>query len=321
MTHHAADTALDALAWVESPLQLLTAAEWAHRHRQRTGRSTAVVYRILDPQVVATAEALHRMAAPFVRFEPYLGIPWARLTTSRHWAIGDAFSGQFRAAAAVLPRPRRVTIVDDGAMVVHAMLALAGEVAYARPDQFESRSKTLLGGLVADRLRGLAHDGRVELFTSFPGADAPASRAGITVVRDEFTWLREAARREQLPAVRLPHPRIALGSARVIDALLPAERYLRWVRELAEDAPLSYLPHRRETPALLDAVGALPGVTVVRTGLPIELVLASAREPLELHTLASSAATTLRLVLAGTGSVIRETAPSALSAPRSRGVA
>jgi hypothetical protein len=294
----------DALAWVESPLQVLTAAEWAHRHRADTGGTTTIAYRISDPQVVTTIEALHRMAPPFSRFEPYVGIPWMLLAASRHWVIGDPMSGQFRAAAAVLPRPRRLTVVDDGAMVVHAMRALAGEVDYSRPGQTESRTKVLLGGISAERMRGLARAGRVELFTAFGAAADPARRAGVEVATDDFGWLREAALHDQAPGIRLPHPRIVLGSARVVDGLLRAERYLGWVGGLAEREPVVYLPHRRETPALVDAVASLPHVTVVRSDLPVELVLAGTREALELHTLPSSAVTTLRLVLEGTGSVI-----------------
>lgn len=294
----------DALAWVESPLQVLTAAEWAHRYRAATGGSTAIAYRISDPQVVSTVEALHRMGAPFSRFEPYVGIPWMLLAASRHWVIGDPLSGQFRAAAAVLPRPRRVTVVDDGAMVVHAMRAIAGEVDYSRPGQTESRTKVLLGGLSAERMRGLARAGRVELFTVFEAAADPARRSGVAVTTDDFGWLREAAGGVDAPAIRLPHHRIVLGSARVVDGLLRAERYLAWVRGLAEERPITYLPHRRETPALVDAVSALTGVSVVRADLPVELVLAGNREPLDLHTLPSSAVTTLRVVLEGTGSTI-----------------
>ena len=46
-------------------------------------------------------------------------------------------------------------------------------------------------------------------------------------------------------------------------------------------------------------------MSVLRADLPAELLLAGTREALELHTLPSSAVTTLRLVLEGTGSVIR----------------
>ena len=82
-----------ALAWVESPLQLLSAAEWADRRHATSGEPTRVAYRISDPQVVTTAEALSAMGAPFARFEPYYGIPWAALASSRHWGIGDPLSG------------------------------------------------------------------------------------------------------------------------------------------------------------------------------------------------------------------------------------
>jgi hypothetical protein len=67
---------------------------------------------------------------------------------------------------------------------------------------------------------------------------------------------------------------------------------------------LAYLPHRRETDEMLAAVAEFPGVKVFDTGLPIELVLAGAREPLEVLTLQTSATTTLTHVLAGTGSSV-----------------
>jgi len=306
----------DALAWVESPLQVLTAAEWAHRHRAETGAATAIAYRISDPQVVSTIEVLHRMGAPFSRFEPYVGIPWTLLATSRHWVVGDPLSGQFRAAATALPRPKRMTVVDDGAMVVHAMRALAGEVDYSRPGQTESRTKVLLGGLSAERMRGLARAGRVELFTVFGAAADPARRAGVTVTPDDFGWLREAAERDGAPRIRLPHRRVVLGSARVVDGLLRAERYLGWVRGLTEQGPVTYLPHRRESPALVAAVAAIPGAQVVRADLPVELVLAGNRDALELHTLPSSAVTTLRVVLDGTGSEIHAGRLPAVDASR-----
>ena len=299
----------DALAWVESPLQLLSAAEWAARHRRATGCTTTVAHRISDPQVVATAEALRRAGAPFARLEPYYGIPWSRLAAARHWVIGDPLSGQFRTAASVLPSPRRLSIVDDGAMVVHTVRAIAGEIDYARPQQSVWRTKLVLGGIAAGRLRALAAGGRLEMFTAFPDADAPAARAGIRVERNGFAWLRDAAKRGDLPALALPGGRIALGTARVADGLLPAARHLSWLRELGERAPLAYLPHRREAEAALDAIAALPGVTVVRTGLPIELALASATEALEVHAMPTSAVTTLAAVLAGTGTTIHLSTP------------
>ncbi|TXK17124.1 hypothetical protein [Homoserinibacter sp. GY 40078] len=294
-----------AVAWVESPLQLLAAAEWAHRHRTRTGGTTSVMLRITDPHVVSAAEELRRMGAPFVRFEPYVGIPWARLAGSRHWVVGDPMSGQFRAALSVLPSPRRVSLVDDGSMIVRAMAAIAGETHYSRPGHAESRMKTVLGEFAGARLRRLAHERRLELFTAFPAALPTAERLGATIAIDEFAWLRDAAARGLAPEIDLPGERLVLGTARVVDGQLSAEDHLRWVARLARDEPVGYLPHRREAPEQLAAVAALPGVTVVRTGLPVEIALAGARRPLEIHALPTSATTTLSAVLRGSGSVIR----------------
>lgn len=305
-----------ALAWVESPLQLLCAAEWAARRIRERGAPATVAYRISDPQVVATAEALHRMRAPFARFEPYYGIPWTRLVTARTWAIGDPLSGQFRAAASVLPSPSRLSILDDGAMIVHALRAIAGEVPYGRPGHRESARARALGELAGARLRRLAGRRRLDVFTAFSGAHAPAERLGAAVAVNDFAWLRDAARGGDSPRIPMPTSRLALGTARVADGLLAADAHLEWVRRIASSAPVSYLPHRREREESLEAVRAIPGVTVVRTGLPVELALAAAREPLEVHALASSATTTLAAVLAGTGSLIRTGDPDAAAVAR-----
>ena len=86
---------------------------------------------------------------------------------------------------------------------------------------------------------------------------------------------------------------------------MPIDQYLAWVATEAAAGDLAYLPHRRETDEMLAAVADFPGVRVFDTGLPIELVLAGAREPLEVLTLPTSATTTLAHVLEGTGSSIR----------------
>jgi hypothetical protein len=75
------------------------------------------------------------------------------------------------------------------------------------------------------------------------------------------------------------------------------EAYLSWLMGVARDGEVSYLPHRRETAEQLGAVAKVPGVRLVATGLPIELVLAGAEGPLDILTLPSSAVTTLALVL------------------------
>ncbi len=96
-----------------------------------------------------------------------------------------------------------------------------------------------------------------------------------------------------------------LGSAAPADGRIPVDRYLRWVRTEAADAPLVHLAHQRETEAVLTRVRTTAGLQIRDSGLPVELILADAQEPLEGITPPTSARTTLTHVLAGTGSSIR----------------
>ncbi|MFW8745928.1 hypothetical protein, partial [Mesorhizobium japonicum] len=75
--------------------------------------------------------------------------------------------------------------------------------------------------------------------------------------------------------------------------------------EPGDGMPAAYLPHRREPEEVLARVAALDGVELVRTGLPVELALAGTTEPLEIVSLRSTAAITLRQVLEGSGSQVR----------------
>src|SRR5918994_1810121 len=115
----------DVLAWVESPLQLLGAAEWAGAHA-----TTVPVAGRLTAQMSATADELVARGARFGALEPYLGIPFSLLSRHGHWLVGDGFSGQFRAAASVL-RPHRITFLDDGAQPIAYADALLGRRPYS----------------------------------------------------------------------------------------------------------------------------------------------------------------------------------------------
>ncbi|MES1212349.1 MAG: hypothetical protein ABUT11_02250 [Leifsonia sp.] len=292
------------LAWVESPLQLLGAAEYA----ATLGRPIAVAYRLTGPQMPATMAELLDRGALFSRVAPYYGIPWSLLHDQPDWVIGDGFSGQFRMAAAVL-RPRSITLLDDGDMSTHLASALLGRTGFARRDGHESGLATLLGGLARDRMLRLAGAGRLTMFSAF--ADNPTIAAlpawEVRVQRNTFGWLRAHAR-----PTRMPHPRVVLGSARVADGLLDEAGYLRWLRAVVSTGPVGYLPHRREHTDQLARISRLNGITLVDTGLPAELVLAGTPEPLEVVMARSSASTTLRAVLEGSGSVLIVNAPSEL---------
>ena len=292
------------LAWVESPLQLLGAAEYA----ATLGRPIAVAFRLTGPQMPTTMAELLDRGALFSSVAPYYGIPWSLLHDQPDWVIGDGFSGQFRMAAAVL-RPRSITLLDDGDMSIHLASALLGRTGFARRDSHESGPATLLGGLARDRMLRLAGSRRLTMFSAF--ADDPTVAAvparDIDLVRNTFGWLCAHAR-----PTRLPHARVVLGSARVADGLIGEQRYHDWLRSVVAAGPVGYLPHRRERRDQLARISALDGITVVDAGLPAELLLAGTVEPLEILMMRSSASTTLRAVLEGTGSTLTVSAPAEL---------
>jgi hypothetical protein len=284
------------LAWVESPLQLIAAAEYAEAH----GTAIDVAFRLSGPQMPTTAQALLDRRAPFATCAPYFGIPWGLLADRRHWVVGDGLSGQFQLAMSTLGA-RSVTFLDDGIMTIQLARALAGAAPYARPGQPMSRRRVLLASLARDRLLAVAARESLTMFTAF--ADHPAMRAlerqGVSVADNDFAWLRAHG-----SPVALPSSRVVLGAAAVADRSIGTERYVDWVREAAA-GDAAYLPHRREPEKVLARIAALPGVTLVRTGLPVELALAGTADPLEIVSLRSTAAVTLRVLLAGNGTTIR----------------
>jgi hypothetical protein len=271
-----------------------------------------VAVRLRSSQMAATAEELLVRGARFAECIPFYGIPWQLLSRHRNWAIGDGFSGQFRLAASLL-RPRSVTLLDDGALTTALADALLERTGFTRPGQHESAVSTLLGARARSRMLRLARRERLEISTAFAlGDDRLTGLAdrGVRVTPHSLAWLQSTAR-----PVDVPGNRVLLGSARVVDDLIPLAEYLAWVAAEARAGELAYLPHRRETAATLDAVAGFPGVHVIETGLPVELVLAGAREPLEVLSLPTSATTTLGHILAGSGSTIRRHTPATRVAP------
>lgn len=276
------------VVWVESPLQFVAAAELAAER----GVRLRVVFR-LGPQMSETAAELLARDAAFASCVPYLGIPWRELARASEWIVGDGLSGQFRLAAAVL-RPRAVTLLDDGTMSIRLAAALAGRCAFERPEQRSAGLRGLLGELTRDHLLRLAGTDRLEFFTAFAAAApefAAAAALGVRLRANRFAWTRRTARPPRLPANR-----VLLGTARVADGLLGSGEHRAAVARAAAEGPLVYLPHRREEAAEVAAIAAIPGVSVVEPGLPVELFLAGL-EGLEVRSSGSSADTTLAKVL------------------------
>ena len=291
-------TAPSVVAWAESPLQLIGVAEWASTR----GRRVPLAGR-LTPQMSETADELIDRGALFGPCEPYLGIPWNLLAKHRHWLVGDGFSGQFRLAASVL-RPRRITFLDDGANTVAFADALTGGGPYARPGVQERGLTARVVPFALEQILGRALAGQVDFFTAFDLGERRSqalTELGARIERHRFEWTRRTAR----PFSRSTGGRVLLGSARPVDGRMPMADYLDWVSAEAAVAPVTYLPHRRESAAQVAAVASIPGVHLAPQSLPAELILAGATEALDIVTLASSTTTTLPLVLEGTASVIR----------------
>jgi hypothetical protein len=267
-----------ASAWVESPLQLLCVVEWAF------ARSVAVriVPRSGAVQLQPTIARLRQIGLPDgVVIESARALP---AFGSDHWIIGDAFSGMARSALA-LRMPQRLTIVDDGRATLQLPPVLAGSAALSRST--DAAPARAMAELASSRLRHLDATGALEIF-SYYALDLPAR------TRNGFHWLRSRGLASTAPA------RIFLGSASVVDGLMDERAYLALV---AGSAPASYFPHRREALSTLQKVAALPGIEVDDRALPIELVLAGAREA-HIVSMPSSAVETLRIILLGSGSSI-----------------
>lgn len=264
-----------ASAWGESPLQLLCAVEYA----ALAGIPLRIVPRAGAVQLAATAQRLEQLGLPVgVEITAPRAVP---AISGAHAVIGDAFSGRVQSAMAVR-MPRRVTIVDDGSM----SLRLPSVLESGRPLS-RSGSASTLARLTGSRLRALDALGDLELFSYY--------RLGHPAwVPNRFAWLSSRS------TTGVAGGAVVLGAAAVADGLIAPAVYLDWVAR--QPAGARYFPHRRESAEQLAAVARL-GLTVVQTGLPIELVLAGS-QGLSVSTLASSAADTLRILLADTGSRI-----------------
>jgi hypothetical protein len=282
------DTMIAAQAWVESPLQLLCAVEYA----AASGIPLKIVPLAGAVQLKETVRHLEALGLPSrVSIERPRRSPLGALLIHPrgHWVVGDAYS-RFSRLALALGRVRWLTIVDDGAITMSLVDVLAGDAPLERPDKFEPLWIRLVARRARDQLLVMAARGTLEVFSFYP--------LGIPMLRpQQFEWLRErsAAMPEHQPAV--PNgSRVVLGSAAVVDSLQDASDYLDWVR--AQELPALYCPHRRETADMLKQLDLIEGLTISAPELPIELVLATSRG-LEITGQPSSALATLGIILRG----------------------
>ncbi|GII63833.1 hypothetical protein Skr01_39180 [Sphaerisporangium krabiense] len=287
-----------AVAWVESPLQLLCAVE--ARHAGVAGPEMRVVTRAKLPALRVTRTELTSLDLP-----PGLAIETASGRMPRPgrraaWVLGDAFSGRVQLTS-LTALPSRIVLVDDGLATIRVLEQLTSRAGTSllRARVQATPSRRALGLAAALRLRAAARAGRLTVFTALPvpaGLAAAVRRLGAELITHDFAWLRSQ------PAARHPRPRedtVVLGTSLVRNGLIHRDRYLSWL--FALKGPLAYYPHRREDPGDLAAVRDHPGVTVYDGGVPVEMTLRDLRPGQRVLSLPSTAVTSLRVLLSARG--------------------
>ncbi|MEU3040591.1 hypothetical protein ABZ700_06445 [Streptomyces diastaticus] len=302
----------EALAFVESPVQLLNVLEWAHASGQAPDRLTLVVLSPLDPmsrgQLRRMAE-LARGEGVEVRWEDARGGTAAPLATVRGLAprlrtagrvvIGDPFSRYVQLLLA-LSRARDLVVVDDGTATVEFLAQLArGErlVRWHRRGGRRGPRELLLAPVSAAARRRLTPGGghpRIEVFSAMPVDAAPE---GLTLTRNTLAWTR----------ARFGPPRLTggadlVGTSLVETGVVDEARYREAVHALVRAHGVTrYFAHRRESAAKLRHLTDGTGLEVVRPDLPLELTARRGPTGRTLLSFPSTVVHTLPLALAGTG--------------------
>ena len=255
-------------ALVESPLQLLCTTE-AHAAGYG-GEITQVHVRDDVPALGNALSAVTKLALPTGLTFDLAGRRSALTAREPVWLVGDAFSGIFQATAP-LRRPERIVLVDDGLATLELCRLLVRRAPLVRIGNPARAPRRRLGAVAAGRLRSLAADGRVTIFTALPLAPDLATglrTLGFDVRRNRFSWLSA-----QPPDETITEPTVVVGTAMTADRLIDVSPYVEWIRSLAAEGPLRYLPHRRQTPEVLATLASIDGVTVDAPGAPVEIRL------------------------------------------------
>ena len=283
-------------AFVESPLQLLCAVE-AHA-QGLAGPRTRVLARADVPALTAGIDAVQALGLP-----PGLDVevaPAPRRLPGGVVVVGDPFSGAFQSALLRAPRPpERIVVVDDGLATLDLARRLLTGAPLVRLTAPPGPLRYGLGTLAARRLRRVVDAGRLTLCTTVPLDDDALDgldRMGVDVRTHDFAWLRSRPQRDA-PA----EPTVVVGSALVADRLVHADKYAAWVRGIAADGPVRYVPHRRHDPLVTALLEGLPGIVVDEPRAPVELRLRGLRAGQRVVTLPSTSAVTLSRLLVSRG--------------------
>lgn len=286
-----------AVAWVESPLQLLCVVE--ARHAGLAGPGTRVVCRPGLAALRRTRAELNRLDLPGGLELADDGMPRPRRDAT--WMFGDAFSGRVQLTW-LTGAPGDVVLVDDGLATIHLLelVAARGLHPLLRARARAGLGRRALGAAAAARLRAAARSGRLTVFTALPVPAAlaeAATRRGVRIRTHDFGWLRSQPVAHPRPSERT----VVLGTSLVRNGLVHRERYLDWLGALGAAEPVAYYPHRREEPADLDRIGRMPGIALRETGAPVEMTLRGLLPGQRVVSLPSTAVTSLRVLLTPRG--------------------
>ncbi|MEW2549469.1 hypothetical protein AB0910_27460 [Streptomyces sp. NPDC047002] len=299
-----------AIAFVESPVQLLNVLEWAGTGA-RADDLTVVVLSPTDPmsrgQLRRMAE-LARDQGCTVRWQEARGGAGAPLRTVRQLApllhragrivIGDPFS-RYVQLLLTMAGGKRLTVVDDGTATMEFIGQLArGErlVRWHRRGGARGPRELVLAPVTAAARRRLTPTAArsVEVFTSMPVREAPA---GIDVTENSFAWTRAT-----FGPPKLLDGADLVGTSLVETGVVDEARYTEAVQALArEHRAIRYFAHRREHVDKLHALHAATGLEIVRPDLPLELIARRGPTSRTILSFPSTVVHTLPLALAGTG--------------------
>lgn len=284
-----------AIAFVESPLQFLSALE-AHEpgedlliRARANAKGMTSFLDAFDPAWLPERVRLDREGA-----KP--GI--LRKVSPQRIYLGDACSGQVHKALSMAYLERRmpeIVVLDDGLATYSTIETLTAKRGpLVRPRQKLKPSREVMAAYVADRLRGLANAGRLRWHTALPVPKSLRNgflRTGGQITRHRFEHL------QSLPTGG-SHSRDTpvIGSSLAADGLIREADYLGWLQGIISDGPITYYPHRRETDEFLAALGRDERVRIKHVGLPIELRLINLPADSVIRSLPSTAAVSLAVL-------------------------
>jgi hypothetical protein len=286
-------------AWVESPLQMISALEAAATGL--LGPRVEVVHRAgitpVDELALRLRHVSLQTGVSLVAWSPW-GL-WGHATPH---AVGDPFSGAVQARSLVSRRSPYV-VLDDGLATLHLLdlLTRSGTGGITRPRARPGTARRSLALAARSHLLRLARDHRLVVFTMLPvrpEVEAAFLALGGEIVAHTFAW-SSTLREPELHGAR----EVVVGSAMASDGLVDAEAYARWVHDLAGAASgeVVYIPHRREHPELTARVADRAEIRVERGPWPVEVSLRCLAPGAVVHCLPSTPLLSLRGVLAAAG--------------------